>query len=187
MFLEGTILSFISAPTTARKALPNSSLRSIQIFSPVCNSPDFQHKLNTSSWCPYSQVDLSLFIYMTISPNRLQAETLTNLTSSITVYIPLVGLLNEFHGELTALVNYVTQSAIEQVSKMLICKFMIRDILGKRMDIFPPGGQSIQFSSVQFSHSVVSDSWRPHEPQHARPPCPSPTLRVHPNPRTSNR
>ena len=33
----------------------------------------------------------------------------------------------------------------------------------------------IQFSSVQFSRSVVSDSLRPHESQHARPPCPSPT------------
>ena len=32
------------------------------------------------------------------------------------------------------------------------------------------------FSSVQFSRSVVSDSLRPHESQHARPPCPSPTL-----------
>ena len=31
----------------------------------------------------------------------------------------------------------------------------------------------IQFSSVQFSHSVVSDSLRPYESQHARPPCPS--------------
>ena len=29
--------------------------------------------------------------------------------------------------------------------------------------------------SVQFSHSVMSDSLRPHESQHARPPCPSPT------------
>ena len=37
-------------------------------------------------------------------------------------------------------------------------------------------------SSVQFSHSVVSDSLWPHEPQHARPPCPSPTPRVHSNP-----
>ena len=36
--------------------------------------------------------------------------------------------------------------------------------------------------SVQFSHSVVSNSLRSHEPQHARPPCPSPTSRVHPNP-----
>ena len=33
----------------------------------------------------------------------------------------------------------------------------------------------------QFSRSVVSDSLRPHELQHARPPCPSPTLRVHSN------
>ena len=33
----------------------------------------------------------------------------------------------------------------------------------------------IQFSSVQFSLSVVSDSLRPHESQQARPPCPSPT------------
>ena len=34
------------------------------------------------------------------------------------------------------------------------------------------------FSSVQFS-SVVSDSLRPHESQHTRPPCPSPSPRVH--------
>ena len=38
---------------------------------------------------------------------------------------------------------------------------------------------SVHFS--QFSRSVVSDSLSPHEPQHARPPCPSPTPRVHPN------
>ena len=37
-------------------------------------------------------------------------------------------------------------------------------------------------SSVQFSYSVVSDSLWPHELQHTRPPCPSPTPRVHPNP-----
>ena len=36
--------------------------------------------------------------------------------------------------------------------------------------------------SLQFSRSVVSDSLRPHEPQHTRPPCPSPTPRVFPNP-----
>ena len=36
-----------------------------------------------------------------------------------------------------------------------------------------------QFSSVQFSRSVVSDSLQPHESQHARPPCPSPTPGVH--------
>ena len=38
-----------------------------------------------------------------------------------------------------------------------------------------------QFSSVQFSHSVVSDSLWPHESQHSRLPCPSPTPRVYSN------
>ena len=36
-------------------------------------------------------------------------------------------------------------------------------------------------SSVQFSCSVMSDSLWPHEPQHTRPPCPSPTPGVYPN------
>ena len=38
---------------------------------------------------------------------------------------------------------------------------------------------NIQFSSVQFSRSVMSDSLRPYESQHTRPPCPSPTPGVH--------
>ena len=41
-------------------------------------------------------------------------------------------------------------------------------------------------SSVQFSRSVLSNSLWPHESQHARPPCPSPTPRVHSNSRPSS-
>ena len=37
----------------------------------------------------------------------------------------------------------------------------------------------LSFSSIQFSCSVMSDSLRPHESQHARPSCPSPTPGVH--------
>ena len=44
----------------------------------------------------------------------------------------------------------------------------------------------IQFSSVQFSHSVVSDSLRPHDLQHTRPPCPSPSPGVHSDSRPSS-
>ena len=44
----------------------------------------------------------------------------------------------------------------------------------------------ISFSSVQFSHSVVSDSLLPYESQHARPSCPSPTPGVHPDSRPSS-
>ena len=39
----------------------------------------------------------------------------------------------------------------------------------------------MSFSSVQFNRSVMSNSLRPHEPQHARPPCPSPTPGVYSN------
>ena len=46
---------------------------------------------------------------------------------------------------------------------------------------------SVEFSSVQSSRSVVSDSLRPHEPQHARPPCPSPTPGVYSNSCSSSR
>ena len=41
------------------------------------------------------------------------------------------------------------------------------------LPLAPPGKPMV--CSVQFSRSVVSDSLRPHELQHARPPCPSPT------------
>ena len=47
---------------------------------------------------------------------------------------------------------------------------------------FPPAAwDQVQFSSVQFSHSVMSDSLWPHRLQHARPPCPSPTPGVYSN------
>ena len=44
----------------------------------------------------------------------------------------------------------------------------------------------IRFGSVQFSHSVVSDTLRPHESQHARPPCLSPTPGVRSDSRPSS-
>ena len=43
-----------------------------------------------------------------------------------------------------------------------------------------------EFSSVQFSHSVVSNSLPPHKSQHTRPPCLSPTPRVHSDSRPSS-
>ena len=42
-----------------------------------------------------------------------------------------------------------------------------------------PRNRPLKLYSVQFSCSVVSGSLRPHESQHARPPCPSPTPGVH--------
>ena len=61
-----------------------------------------------------------------------------------------------------------------------------RDNVGKPTLNFAPKDTSdkvtfYDYQHIQFSRSVVSDSLRRHEPQHARPPCPSPTPGVHPN------
>ena len=54
--------------------------------------------------------------------------------------------------------------------------------------LWPEGSRkSMCVKSVQFSHSVVSDSLRPHESQHTRPPCPSPTPKVYSNSCPSSR
>ena len=48
------------------------------------------------------------------------------------------------------------------------------------------GSRGLSCQIIQFSRSVVSDSLRPHEPQHARPPCLSPAPRVHSDSRPSS-
>ena len=52
--------------------------------------------------------------------------------------------------------------------------------------ISPESRHRWNISSVQFSRSVVPNSLRPHESQHARPPCPSPTPGVHTDSRPSS-
>ena len=58
----------------------------------------------------------------------------------------------------------IVYHAFERKTKFIISHFLFFNF-----------GNFQTFSSVQFSCSVVSDSLRPHESQHARPPCPSPT------------
>ena len=59
-------------------------------------------------------------------------------------------------------------------------KLVLKTILGHPIWVLPIIiFQLYSISSVQFSGSVVSDSLRPRESQHARPPCPSPTPEVH--------
>ena len=71
------------------------------------------------------------------------------------------------------------------VPGLLTCLLLVQKLSGLFCSLWPglshvtiPGGS---ISSVQFSCSVVSDSLRPHELQHARAPCPSPTPGVHSN------
>ena len=55
-----------------------------------------------------------------------------------------------------------------------------------KITIWPSNLTTEHIRSDQISRSVVSNSLGPHESQHARPPCPSPTPRVHPNSRPSS-
>ena len=53
--------------------------------------------------------------------------------------------------------------------------------VGPRLDIWWLQRWVKSWSSVQFSHLVLSDSLQPHEPQHTRSPCPPPTPRAYLN------
>ena len=76
---------------------------------------------------------------------------------------------------------FLEDSRFSKVKRCLLLGRKVRtnlDSILKSRDITLPTKVCL-ISSVQFSHSVVSDSLRPHESQHARPPCPSPTPGVH--------
>ena len=71
-----------------------------------------------------------------------------------------------------------------QFSKQSHCvsrKEMVVPRMGGRKQQQKRGLHAVQSNSVQFSRSVMSDSLQPHESQHARPPCPSPTPGIYSN------
>ena len=65
-----------------------------------------------------------------------------------------------------------TKGGVQGQMQQLLCLYIL---------CIPSSSLTVGIASVQFSRSVVSDSLWPHESQHARPPCPSPTPRIHPN------
>ena len=83
----------------------------------------------------------------------------------------------DFPGKNTEVGCHFFLQGIFPIQRLNLC------LLHWQADSLPLSHQfsSVQFSCVQFSRSVVSDSLRPHESQHTRPPCPSPTPGVYPN------
>ena len=93
-------------------------------------------------------------------------------------FIPKAIQLCNLNGGVVWYVNYNSIRLLKQsiFSKDRILAFP--SLVYPPSDLYPQEPRPTlrkMFSSVQFSHSVVSDSLRPHESQHARPPCPSPT------------
>ena len=73
------------------------------------------------------------------------------------------------------------QLTLHLLVQILTCKIFVYLDLGFSLVTFNtlPNCRYKRFNSVQFSCSVMSDSLRPYESQHARSPCPSPTPGVH--------
>ena len=87
---------------------------------------------------------------------------------------------NEYPGLISFRMDWMDPLAVQGTLKSLLQHHSSKASILQRSAFFTVQlSHPYMFSSVQFSHSVMSDSLRPQESQHARPPCPSPTPRVH--------
>ena len=103
----------------------------------------------------------------------LAVSVLENTRRSLTFfYISIVNTVN---------INYCTLVIIHSMLiKSLLC-MVIENLKKMHKTCCLPRMSDCCHSSVQFSHSVMSDSLQLHALQHARPPCPTPTPGVYPN------
>ena len=79
-------------------------------------------------------------------------------------------------------INFSVRSRMNKMIGRILKKIQFRyTVQDKVFDDVLNSNKNLKytFNSVQFSHSVMSHSLWPHESQHARPPCPSPTPGVH--------
>ena len=77
--------------------------------------------------------------------------------------------------------QYLVTSILEDDSEASVLKYSTSSLtIFSHLSCCRPMTR-VQFNSVHFSRSVMSNSLRPHDLQHARPPCPSPTPRVYTN------
>ena len=88
--------------------------------------------------------------------------------------------------ELSGTSNHHSNHQLRFPPYKIIDGFLKLDCIFQTTMLFLKLSLYLIFSSVQFSRSVVSDFLRPHESQHARPPCPSPTPGVHSDSRPSS-
>ena len=89
-----------------------------------------------------------------------------------------ISLSNKHSGLISFRMNWLDLLAVQGTLKSLLQHHSSKALILLCLSFFIVQ-LSHPYSSVQFSCSVVSDSSRPHESQHARPPCPSPTPGVH--------
>ena len=120
----------------------------------------------------------------TFSPSEKETNTFSSCCSRNNLATIRASFQFRNHHEKT-----FVDTAWRGLSKCLVVKSAIVELSTESDERGRRGGQRQtlpHFSSVQFSCSVVSDSLQPHELQHARPPCPTPTPGVHSDSRPSS-
>ena len=90
-----------------------------------------------------------------------------------------ISLSNEYSGMVSYRMDWLDFLAVQGALKSFFQNHSSKASILQCSAFFIFQLSNYSISSVQFSHSVVSDSLRPHESQHTRPPCPSQTPRVH--------
>ena len=122
----------------------------------------------------------SCFISIYISPYTKLIFFITYSSFSWSSFF--IKILKKVNGEIVAYNFYVLHenvflqhSFFKKDSAIVYHLFFLLCICVNSIPVY------LLFNSVQFSHSVMSDSSWPHGPQHTRPHCPSPTPRVHSN------
>ena len=118
------------------------------------------------------------FSFTSISPNKSCVSYSILVSSSQTIQTDTYAMTRTWNETQNCPTN-LGFTKITLKHKIIWCKLQGAPFLARCHGVTSLSQPS---KSVQFSCSVVSDSLWPHEPQHARPPCPSPTPRVHPNP-----
>ena len=114
--------------------------------------------------------------------NSLTISEIENLTNRVNDLLDK-GLKEDVQETINTLVangqlGAMVRNSIEELKTEIVD--LRNEVTNLNMDIAKiTNSQTIFYISDQISCSVVSDSLRPHESQHARPPCPSPTPGVH--------
>ena len=162
----------------------SDSLRPHGLYSPW-NCPGQNTRVGSFSLLPNPGIEpMSPALQVNYLPAEPQEEPKNNNMGSLSL-LQQVFLIQELNWGLLHCRKILYQLSYENTIKKLHSvrqgQKIVTHVTGKRLKFL-----MYHFSSVQFNRSVVSNSLRPHESQHARPPCPSLTPGVHSDSRPSS-
>ena len=161
---SNTIVIVFLVITAPSSLSPPSSRPSLTLAMP--SSVSSTSSPTSPSSCPYHHQQHRHYCHHPCYHRTIRSTTKIIMTTITIIAVPLI--IHDHH-----ILHFYHQ---RHQNHLLVLYWLIYGLVVH----FNTGLWELCFSSVQ--HSVVSDSLQPHEPQHARPPYPSPTHGAYPNP-----